>query len=40
MPAPAFAWERASAPPVAWPPALLGAVLSVGVFASLAAFVS
>ncbi|HOX14334.1 MAG TPA: DMT family transporter [Spirochaetia bacterium] len=40
MLAPAFAWERASAPPVAWTPALLGAVLYVGVFASLAAFVS
>ncbi len=38
--APAFVRERASAPPIAWNPGLLGAVLYVGVFASLAAFVS
>lgn len=40
MLAPAFAWERSSAPPIAWNTGLFGAVLYVGVFASLAAFVS
>ncbi|MCK7479809.1 MAG: DMT family transporter [Candidatus Moduliflexus flocculans] len=37
---PAFAWERAAAPPIVWDPGLFGAVLYIGVFASLAAFVS